>query len=93
MKRLSEDNLKLLEANGWYITEKNGFKKKIKALEKKVEELNKKNTKMEGVNCYMYDSYEERISNITNNMREAVYMWDVQLDDLRKSSKEELSKV
>lgn len=81
------------EAVGQCITKKNDFKKKIKALEKEVDELNKKNTELEGDNRCMYNSYEERISNMTNNMHEAVYTRDVQLDDLKKSSKEELSKV
>lgn len=61
-----------------FIVKKNNFNKRIKALEKEIEELNTKNTKFEGENSYMYNNYEERVGEMSKTTLESNYVRDLQ---------------
>lgn len=58
--KLEEEKLRLHEAAGRYITVKNEFKRKIKVLEKEVEDWDKKYVELEDSKRYMYDEYEKK---------------------------------
>lgn len=58
------------EVIAWYIVEKNEFNKKIKTLEKEVKDLNGKYIELEDAKSHMYDSYEEKV----RDMSEYIYV-------------------
>lgn len=47
-------------------------------MKEKVKELGAKNTELTEENSHMYDSYEERIIDMSNILHEAIYTQDVQ---------------
>lgn len=61
----------------WYIVKTNKFKKKIEALEKEIQELNE-NNELEEENTRLYNNYEERIKEMSQNALDNNYLWDSQ---------------
>lgn len=78
MDKLKEEKLKLNEAVGRYIVKKNELNKKIKALEKQIEDLNTKNTEFNEENSCIYNNHEERITDMLENAWESIYIQHAQ---------------